>query len=204
MMEYLLDDYIILYLDTNDKKYLKLSINKLINCGFDKDTSTEIINLEIDIIKFRKKINKPIINNYFWLDKIELFNKDSNLSLFDNKINDLIMLRYDSPKAKISEYTLTLSELCMLFDEAWTICHRLKKYVPKNMYEECLSIAKDESMNSWAIREFKTRLEEVYRSANGINEEKTQELLASKQINNLYNEELKILLLQKKYNQFIV
>lgn len=203
MMEYLLDDYLILYLDTNDKKFLKSAIGKLVKCGFKENVATEIINLEIDIIKFRKKISKPIINSYFWLDKIDLFSKDSNASLFDNRINDLVMLRYDSPKAKISEYTLTLSELCMLFDEAWSICHRFKKYVPENMYNECYSIAKDESMDSWVIREFKTRLEEMYRSANNITGD-YNELLASKQINNLYNEELKILLSQKEYNKFIL
>lgn len=201
MMDYLLDDYIILYLETNDKKYLSKSIIKLLECGFNNETALEIINTEIDIIKFRKNIEKPIINQYYWFGRIKDFKDNSNFRVFSRDINDYLMLRYDTPKATISQFTLTLSELCLIFDEAWIISHRFNNEVPKSMYDECISIAKYEGMKSWIIREFKTRIEEIYRKVNHKKDE--NKLLAGREIDNLYKKELNILLTQRDYNKFI-
>lgn len=202
MMDYLLDDYLLLYLKDNNKKNLSNAILKLLKCGFDEKTAQEIINIEIDIIKFRSDIKYPIINSYFWLDKIDLFKEHENAHVFKKDINDYIMLRYDTDKSKISNYTLTLSELCLVFDEAWAICNKYKKIVPKNMFDECFNIAREESMKSWVIREFKTRIEEIYRETHNIKED-YDHLILSNQIDNLYKEEIKILLSQRQYNKFI-
>ena len=200
-MEYLLDDYLILYLDTKEEKYLSAAVSKLLNCGFNENTAVDIIKVEIDIIKYRDYIPKPIIKEIYWLDKIDWFSKDKNAHILDKDINNYVMLRFDMPTSAISNYTFTLSELCAIFDEAWSICHRFKDIVPENMYEECLSIAKEENLNSWVIREFKTRIEGIYRDVNNINADYTK-LVASKEINNLYDKELNILMSQKRFNQF--
>ena len=202
MMDCLLDDYLLLYLKKKDKEYLSSAILKIVNCGIDEKTAVELINLELDIIKFRKDISFPIIKNYFWLDKIDLFKKNENGHVFKKDINDYVMLRYDTDKSKISNYTLTLSELCAVYDEAWIICNKFKNQVPKNMFNECYNISKYESMKSWVIREFKTRIEEVYRTTNNIKED-YDHLILGKQIDNLYKEELKTLLSQRDYYKFI-
>lgn len=201
MMEYLLDDYLLLYLRQGEKKYLEAAINKLIRCGFNEKTALDIINVEIEIIKYRSNIPNSILNKLYWLDKIELFEKDESFRVFDDDINKYVMLRYDRPTSAISHYTLTLSELCGLFDEAWSICNRFKYIVPKNMLNECLTIAKSESMDSWVIREFKTRIEGIFRDVNNIDTDYNH-LVANKEINNLYDEEFKILVSQRKFNQF--
>ena len=195
MNSILFDDYLIEYVDSNDKKYLSGAINVLIKCGFDEKTITELINIEIEIIKYRREIKKPIIDCYYWIGNIL-----SNERVFNRNINDYLLLRYDTPNAVLSEYTLTLSELCAIFDEAWNVCKIFDNIASNVVLDECYSISKSESIDSWVIREFKTRIEEMYRTANNIDAE-YDKFLAEEAIDNLYKRELSILLKKRKYNK---
>ena len=201
MNDCLLDDYIMFYLESNNKKYLSKAILKLIKCGFDEKVATEIINTEIEIIKFRDEISNPIIKQYFWLDKVDLFIKHKEGRVFEKDVNNYTMIRNDN-KCMISNYTLTLSELCLIFDEAYFVSRKLMGRVPENMFKECYDISKKETMDSWVIKEFKLRIEDIYRNINKVESE--TKLLASKQIDNLYKEELNILLSQRPFNCMMI
>ncbi len=89
MNEMLLDDYLVMYIDSGDKEYLTRVISVLDQCSFDKNTITEIINMEIEIIKFRKEIKKPIINHFYWFD-----NMNRKTKVFKRNLNDYLLLRY--------------------------------------------------------------------------------------------------------------
>ena len=86
-MNYLLDDYLILYINTGEKNFLESAISILANCGFDNKTIEYIITWESDIIKFRK-INTLIINKNFWLDNLDDYKKGNRKSFFIGDIND--------------------------------------------------------------------------------------------------------------------
>lgn len=197
-MENLFDDYLIKYVNTKENNYLKHAITILLSCGFDEKTSNNIIETEIDIIKYRHNLKYPIIDSYFWLDRLDYLNKNNIGGLIENK-NDYLLLRHDKP-AMISHDTLTLSELCLLFDEAYYIYKFRQLDVCDAIFNECSQIAKNESLDSWVIREFRTRIEEIYLRT--IKDNGTYTFLhMKKQIDTLYKHELAVLFTRRKYNR---
>ena len=187
-MNYLLDDYLILYINTGEKNFLESAISILANCGFDNKTIEYIITWESDIIKFRK-INTLIINKNFWLDNLDDYKKGNRKSFFIGDINDYLAMRFDD-KHCITNKTLTLSELVMMFDEAWKISRLYKDKVPQNVYDECFELSKSENNKSMLIFQFRIRIEESYRKANKLPD--TDDFYAKSIIDKLYNREFNI------------
>ena len=187
-MNYLLDDYLILYINTGEKKFLESAISVLANCGFDSKTIEYIITWESDIIKFRK-LNTLIINKNFWLDDLESYKDGSRKSFFVGEINDYFAMRFDD-KHCITNKTLTLSELVMMFDEAWKISRIYKDKVPPNVYNECFELSKSENNKSMLIFQFRIRIEESYRKANKLPD--IDDFYAKSIIDQLYEREFKI------------
>ena len=71
-MNYLLDDYLILYNNTQDKKYLTRALSILKKCQFDEETIKYLITWEMDIIKFRK-LKDLIVNKSFRIKDMKLY-----------------------------------------------------------------------------------------------------------------------------------
>ena len=188
-MNYLLDDYLILYINTGEKKFLEAAISVLSNCGCDSKTIEYIITWESDIIKFRK-LNTMIINKNFWFDDMKNYKDDSRKSFFVGDINDYLAMRFDD-KNCITNKTLTLSELIMMFDEAWKISRMYKDKVPPNVFKECFELSKFENNKSLLIFQFRIRIEESYRKANKMPD--IDDFYAKSIIDKLYEREFEIL-----------
>ena len=187
-MNYLFDDYLILYINTNDKKFLASAISILVDCGCDSKTIEYIIRWESDIIKFRK-IKDLIINKNFWLDDLEKYRDGNRKSFFVGDINNYLAMRFDD-KNCITNKTLTLSELVMMFDEAWKISRLYKNEVPPVVYKECFELSEHESNKSMLIFQFRIRIEESYRKANNLPD--IDDFYAKGIIDKLYDREFKI------------
>lgn len=188
-MNYLLDDYLILYINTGEKKFLEAAISVLANCGCDSKTIEYIITWESDIIKFRK-LNTLIINKNFWLDDLKNYKDGSMKSFFVGDINDYLAMRFDD-KNCITNKTLTLSELIMMFDEAWKISRMYKDKVSPNVFKECFELSKFENNKSLLIFQFRIRIEESYRKANKMPD--IDDFYAKSIIDKLYEREFEIL-----------
>lgn len=187
-MNYLLDDLLILYINTKEKRFLESAISVLSDCGCDKKTIEYIITWESDIIKFRK-LNTLIINKKFWLDDLKEYEKGSRKSFFVGDINNYLAMRYDD-KHCITNKTLTLSELVMMFDEAWKISRLFKDKVPPTVFNECYELSKSENNKSLLIFQFRIRLEESYRKTNKLPD--IDDFYAKSIIDKLYKREFEI------------
>ena len=98
-------------------------------------------------------------------------------------------MRFDD-KHCITNKTLTLSELVMMFDEAWKISRLYKDKVPQNVYDECFELSKSENNKSMLIFQFRIRIEESYRKANKLPD--IDDFYAKSIIDKLYNREFNI------------
>lgn len=188
-MNCLLDDYLILYINTKEKRFLQSAISVLANCGCDSKTIEYIITWESDIIKFRK-IRTLIINKDFWLDDLKRYKEGSKKSFFVGDINNYLAMRFDNKRC-ITNKTLTLSELVMMFDEAWKISRLYKDRVPPVVYNECYELSKYENNKSLLIFQFRIRIEESYRKSNNLPD--IDDFYAKKIIDKLYDYEFNIL-----------
>ena len=155
----LFDELLYLYIN-GDSDALEEAMERLKFCDFDKRTIKEIIEIEILIIKYRKLKFKPsLFERFWWLSNKNKYNKEKLLN--KNRYN------YCFNYNKITNDTLTLSELISIFDEAYYLVH-IAKDVPSNIYNESFEIAEFEDYRSWIISEIYNRLELCYRKANNI------------------------------------
>ena len=98
-------------------------------------------------------------------------------------------MRYDD-KHCITNKTLTLSELVLMFDEAWKISRMYKDKVPLNVFKECFELSEHESNKSMLIFQFRIRIEESYRKANKLPD--INDFYAKSIIDKLYDREFEI------------
>lgn len=166
----LFDEVLFLYIN-GDQKALMEAYDRLKFCDFDENTIRLIIKTEINIIKSRNLTFNPAFMYKFWWLNDKSFYENNKLLPLDNS-------EYCYLKKGDYKNTLTLSELISIYDEAYYLTH-IDKNVHPNIYDEAITIAKYEDYRSWVVCEIYSRLENLYREANGIVDKE-------KKINNVY------------------